>query len=59
MHLPEEAQAIYREAFNHAWTSYANDTRHEEIAHRVARAAVKRKFHKQGDVWVRRINGDT
>jgi cation transport regulator ChaB len=25
-----------REAFNHAWQQYADDPRHEEIAHRVS-----------------------
>jgi len=46
-HLPPAAQSIYREAFNHAWKTYANDVRQEEIAHRVAWAAVKRRFHKE------------
>jgi cation transport regulator len=34
--LPPHAQDIYREAFNHAFTSYAGDVRKEEIAHRTA-----------------------
>ena len=51
-HLPPHAQDIYREAFNHAWIEYANDRRGEEIAHRVAWAAVKRRYRKSGDVWV-------
>lgn len=51
-HLPAEAQTIYRESFNHAWKSYKNNPRHEEIAHRVAWAAVKRSYRKLGDVWV-------
>ena len=52
-HLPTEAQSIYREAFNHAWRTYASNVRREEIAHRVAWSAVKRRFHKEqsGD-WV-------
>jgi len=41
-HLPEHAQDIYREAFNHAWQEYAENPRREEIALRVAWAAVKR-----------------
>jgi cation transport regulator len=45
-HLPPRAQDIYRETFNHAWTTYAHNPRHEEIAHRTAWAAVKRQFHK-------------
>jgi len=30
--LPADAQSIYREAFNHAWTTYEGDPRREEIA---------------------------
>jgi cation transport regulator len=45
-HLPAHAQDIYREVFNHAWTTYAHSVRREEIAHRTAWAAVKRKFSK-------------
>jgi cation transport regulator len=45
-------QSIYREAFNHAWKTYVSDARQEEIAHRVAWAAVKRRFHKaEGGDW--------
>jgi cation transport regulator len=51
-HLPAEAQTIYRESFNRAWKSYENDPRQEEIAHRVAWAAVKRRYRKLGDAWV-------
>ncbi|MFI4998836.1 MAG: ChaB family protein [Reyranellales bacterium] len=50
-HLPAAAQDIYREAFNHAWKTYADDVRREEIAHRVAWAAVKRRFHKADGDW--------
>lgn len=48
-HLPSAAQDVYREAFNHAWKTYSRDVRREEIAHRVAWAAVKRRFHKEDD----------
>lgn len=48
-HLPSRAQDLYREAFNHAWATYAADPRREEIAHRVAWAAVKRQFHRRID----------
>ncbi len=48
-HLPPTAQDIYREAFNHAWATYAQRARREEIAHRTAWAAVKRRFHKGRD----------
>lgn len=53
-HLPVHAQDIYREAFNHAWEEYASEPDHEEIAHRVAWAAVKRKYVKAGREWVPR-----
>ena len=48
-HLPPAAQAIYREAFNHAWQAYGSEPRREEIAHRVAWAAVKRGYRKGED----------
>lgn len=51
-HLPAVAQTIYREAFNGAWRQYASSTRREEIAHRVAWAAVKRRYRKDGETWV-------
>jgi cation transport regulator len=56
-HLPTHAQEIYRSAFNHAWASYADDRRQEEIAHRVAWAAVKRRYRKAGEFWVERGGG--
>jgi cation transport regulator len=51
-HLPEHAQEIYREAFNHAWEEYADPEKRktpsslEEVTHRVAWAAVKKQFEK-------------
>ncbi len=50
--LPAHAQAIYREAFNHAWQTYRGDPRHEEIAHRVAWAAVKKLYVKADGHWM-------
>ena len=50
-HLPEHAQDIYREAFNHAFAAHTSDSRQEEAAHRVAWAAVKRSYVKIGDQW--------
>ncbi|HEX2909055.1 MAG TPA: ChaB family protein [Phototrophicaceae bacterium] len=51
-HLPPHAQEIYLEAFNSAWEQYdepeerrGDDTR-EETAHKVAWAAVKKKYEK-------------
>ena len=35
-HLPPLAQSVYREAFNHAWQTYARDICREEFAHLVA-----------------------
>jgi len=54
--LPAHAQDIYREAFNHAWTQYGEREpwRREEIAHRVAWAAVKRRYRRAGEVWIAR-----
>lgn len=51
-HLPPGAQSVYRESFNRAWRAYDGDPRQEEIAHRVAWAAVKRTYRKRGTVWV-------
>ena len=48
-HLPQHAQDIFREAFNHAWQSHSG---HEAMAFRIAWAAVKRSYRKRGDVWV-------
>jgi cation transport regulator len=48
-HLPLAAQDIYREAFNHAWQTYGSEPRREEIAHRIAWAAVKRRYRKSED----------
>lgn len=53
-HLPEHAQDIFRAAFNHAFRQYSSDPRQEEIANRIAWAAVKRSYRKAGDIWVLR-----
>jgi cation transport regulator len=53
-HLPEHAQAIYREAFNHAYAAHAGDPRQEEAAHRIAWAAVKRSYAKADGEWLPR-----
>ena len=52
--LPPHAQEIFLSAFNNAWQSYADrgPREQEEIAFRVAWAAVKKHYHKRGDVWV-------
>jgi cation transport regulator len=51
-HLPPHAQDIYRAAFNHAFAAHAGDIRQEEAAHRIAWAAVKRSYVRDGDHWV-------
>ena len=52
-HLPDHAQGIYREAFNHAYAAHAGEADRERRAHMIAWAAVKRTYVKQGDAWVR------
>jgi cation transport regulator len=50
--LPKHAQEIYRAAYNSAWDEYKDpddrrdDASREEVAHRVAWAAVGRKYEK-------------
>jgi cation transport regulator len=50
-HLPPHAQDIYREAFNAAWDRYGGE---EAVPHRIAWAAVKRRYRKVGERWVPR-----
>lgn len=58
--LPHHALEIYMQAFNHAWDEYADSSKrrggksqsHEEIAHKIAWAAVKKKYKKQDDKWL-------
>ena len=49
--LPRHAQDIFREAFNHAFASYAQNPEREAIAFRVAWAAVKRVYVRSGGQW--------
>ncbi|CAN7795576.1 ChaB family protein [Caballeronia sp. LjRoot34] len=53
-HLPLHGQDIYRGAFNHAYAAHAGDPHQEEIAHRIAWAAVKRFYIKDREVWIQR-----
>jgi cation transport regulator len=53
-HLPEHAQDIYREAFNHALAAHAGEADCEKHAHMIAWAAVKRSYRKDGSIWVER-----
>lgn len=59
--LPEHAQDIYLSAYNNAWETYADpddrrgDDSREEVAHKVAWAAVKQRYSKQADgTWRKR-----
>ncbi|TDY82849.1 UNVERIFIED_ORG: cation transport regulator ChaB [Pantoea allii] len=53
--LPAHAQDIYQQVFNSAWEEYkeAKDRRgddsREEVAHKVAWAAVKKEYEKGDD----------
>lgn len=55
--LPRHAQDIYLAAFNNAWDEYRDpDDRRckasrEEVARKVAWAAVKQQYGKSGDEW--------
>ena len=58
--LPEKAQDIYRGAYNSAWENYSSpkdrkgDASREETAHRVAWAAVKKKYRKEDGKWTKK-----
>jgi len=58
--LPAHGQDIYKEAFNSAWEQYERPEERrgrasrEETAHKVAWAAVKKVYRKQGKRWVRK-----
>jgi cation transport regulator len=54
--LPDHAQSIYREAFNHTFAAHAGESGQEERAHRIAWAAVKRSYVKIGDHWQPRVS---
>lgn len=53
--LPGHAQEIYKDAFNSAYENYKNpedrrgDDGREEVAYKVAWAAVKKKYKKGSD----------
>jgi len=53
-HLPDHAQDIYRETFNHAFTQLAGERDREQRAHMIAWAAVKRSYVKEDEDWVSR-----
>ncbi|HMB15901.1 MAG TPA: putative cation transport regulator ChaB [Pelovirga sp.] len=55
--LPKHAQELYLAAFNSAWDQYKNeedrrgDDSREEVAHKVAWAAVKQQYEKKEQAW--------
>jgi cation transport regulator len=59
--LPQHAQEIYKEAHANALQQYQNPEKRrggkrqsvEEVAHKVAWAAVKKKYKKDGTEWVK------
>ena len=53
-HLPKHAQEIYMEVYNNAWDQYAERKDREAVSHKVAWAAVKKQYKKQGDKWVKK-----
>jgi cation transport regulator len=60
--LPVHAQHIYKEAHANAIELYKNPEKRrggrkqsiEEVAHKVAWAAVKKKYAKKGNKWIRK-----
>ncbi len=50
--LPSHGQDIYRAAFNNAYGRYGGGG--EARAHRIAWAAVKRRYEKAGEYWIER-----
>ena len=54
-HVPKQQQEIYMEAFNSAWDEYREegerrgDESREEVAHKVAWSAVKKKYSRGED----------
>jgi cation transport regulator len=60
-HLPQHAQEIYKEAFNHSWIQYANPEKRrtietlEEVSHKVAWSAVKKMYEKSDSgEWIKK-----
>ena len=60
--LPEHAQHIFKKSHANAVKQYQNPAKRrggksqsaEEVAHKAAWAAVKQKYKKQGNEWVRK-----
>jgi len=55
--LPKHAQEIYMAAYNSAWEEYKNPedrkggASREEVSHKVAWDAVKKKYEKKNGKW--------
>jgi cation transport regulator len=60
--LPEHAQHIFKKAHASAIKEYQNPDKRrggkkesaEEVAHKIAWAAVKKEYTKEGDKWVKK-----
>jgi len=60
--LPEHGQHIFKKAHANAVKQYQNPAKRrggksqsaEEVAHKAAWAAVKQKYKKQGNEWIRK-----
>jgi cation transport regulator len=60
--LPEHAQHIFKKAHTSAIKEYQNPDKRrgskkesaEEVAHKIAWAAVKKEYTKEGDKWVKK-----
>lgn len=60
--LPQHAQHIFKNAHGNAVKQYQNPAKRrggkkqsaEEVAHKIAWSAVKRKYKKMGDKWMRK-----
>lgn len=56
--LPKHAQEIYQTVFNRVWTQFQgaekteDNLKKEESAHKIAWAAVKKKYKKIDGKWV-------
>lgn len=60
--LPKHAQEVYMAAYNGAWDEYKNEehrkggTSREEVSHKVAWTAVKKKYEKKNGKWKRKTS---
>ncbi|HEU5446325.1 MAG TPA: ChaB family protein [Nitrososphaeraceae archaeon] len=60
--LPQHAQHIFKKAHGNAVKQYQNPAKRRgskkqsagEVAHKIAWSAVKRKYKKMGDKWMRK-----